>query len=357
MDSQKSSTKEYGEEAHPFRERRAVSLHRHDSNIFRHRVYSVFSAAAYSELGKQFERHDPRRFKYHDISWGKFPDQTDDIRIGGFVPINQVAGKHVLFLASFHNNDITLSQFSALIVLLTSFIETMTIVLPFYPVGTMERVEVEGRVPTAYTYALLLSSLPSCGRPIRLIIYDIHALQERFYFHGSTIPSLHSTIPLLLARLPAANITTIAFPDDGAAKRFKAMFDGYDIIVCGKIRDGAKRVVKISDGDPEGKRIVIVDDLVQSGGTLHECAGALKKAGALEINAFVAHGVFPNRAWERFSRTCNGSGKDDFRRFWVTNSIPHVAAELPSDDVFEVIDLFPQIIEDIDVYPYGSFEE
>ena len=54
--------------------------------------------------------------------------------------MNRIAGEHVLLLASFHNNDVTFSQFQVMVVLLQSFIESLTIVLPFYPTGTMERV-------------------------------------------------------------------------------------------------------------------------------------------------------------------------------------------------------------------------
>ena len=43
--------------------------------------------------------------------WNKFPDGTDNIEVGGFTPFNVIAGERVLFLASFHNNDVTLSQF------------------------------------------------------------------------------------------------------------------------------------------------------------------------------------------------------------------------------------------------------
>lgn len=67
---------------------------------------------------------------------GKFPDGTDNITLGGYFPQNHLRGSHVLFLASFSDNDATLSQFYALIVLLESFIESLTVVLPFYPTAT-----------------------------------------------------------------------------------------------------------------------------------------------------------------------------------------------------------------------------
>lgn len=86
------------------------------------------------------------------------------------------------------------------------------------------------------------------------MIYDIHMLQNRFYFHGSTIASLHTGIPLLLAKIAAYGIDAVAFPDDGSAKRFGKMFEsaGLEKIVCGKTRDGDKRVVHIQDGEPNG---------------------------------------------------------------------------------------------------------
>jgi phosphoribosylpyrophosphate synthetase len=197
---------------------------------------------------------------------------------------------------------------------------------------------------------MLFSGLPHVGRPNRLMIYDLHTLQNRFYFHSSTIPSLHSSVPLFVERLKSSSVRTVAFPDDGAAKRFGQMFRkmGFELIVCGKVRDGPRRIVKVQDGDPSGKDVVVVDDLVQTGGTLHECALVLKQMGARKVNAFVAHGVFPNGAWKLFSKKLNGS-MAEFDRFWVTNSIPTVTDLLPEDDVFEVLDLLPRILEDLDM--------
>lgn len=51
-------------------------------------------------------------------------------------------------------------------------------------------------------------------------------------------------------------------------------------VICTKVRDGDKRIVQIKEGDPKGRHVVIVDDLVQSGGTLIECHAVLAKAGA-----------------------------------------------------------------------------
>ena len=209
--------------------------------------YQIIAAPAMENMAESIVKAHPDRFLYHPTKWGKFPDGTDNIEIGGFYPKNRIAGEDILLLASFHNNDVTLSQFSVMVTILQSFVESLTIALPFYPVGTMERVTQEGQVATANTYAQLFSSLPSCGKPSRLIVYDLHTLQNRFYLHGNAVANLQTTIPLLIERLKTTNIDCIAFPDDGAAKRFGAMFKGlgFEIVTCGKTRDGDKRVVYI----------------------------------------------------------------------------------------------------------------
>eukprot|EP00547_Thalassionema_nitzschioides_P009824 CAMPEP_0194229792 /NCGR_PEP_ID=MMETSP0156-20130528/44073_1 /TAXON_ID=33649 /ORGANISM="Thalassionema nitzschioides, Strain L26-B" /LENGTH=328 /DNA_ID=CAMNT_0038962351 /DNA_START=142 /DNA_END=1128 /DNA_ORIENTATION=+ len=311
--------------------------------------YQIIAAEANEPLARRLEEKFPDRFTFHSTEWNKFPDGTDNIEIGGFSPNNVISGEHVLFLATFHDNDVTLSQFQVMICLLQSFIESLTVVLPFSPVGTMERVIKEGQVATAATYAHMFSSLPSCGRPTRLMVYDLHTLQNRFYLHGNSIASLHSAIPLLKEKLKTSNVDCVAFPDDGAAKRFSAMFQDMDmeIIVCGKTRgEGDKRTVVIQDGDAKGRNIVIVDDLVQTGGTLFESGKVLKDAGAISVNAFVSHAVFPDNSWKRFNK---GGDRECFDKFWVTNSIPTVTNKLPVEDgIFEVLDLMDLIINDLD---------
>jgi len=62
---------------------------------------------------------------------------------------------------------------------------------------------------------------------------------------------LESAVPLLqqkLSSLPDAKQISIAFPDDGAYKRFHKYFDGDSTVICNKVRDGDKRIVKIKEG-------------------------------------------------------------------------------------------------------------
>ncbi|CAM9366047.1 unnamed protein product [Choristocarpus tenellus] len=127
------------------------------------------------------------------------------------------------------------------------------------------------------------------------------------------------------------------------------MFEGmgFHTVICGKVRDGDNRRITIQDGEPEGRRIIIVDDLVQTGGTLYECGVALKEAGAATVHAFVAHGVFPKKAWKRFAK---GGDRCVFEKFWLTNSIPTTTDILPKDDVYVVLDLVDKIKMDLDLH-------
>jgi phosphoribosylpyrophosphate synthetase len=99
---------------------------------------------------------------------------------------------------------------------------------------------------------------------------------------------------------------SVAFPDEGAWKRFHKQLQHFPTIVCTKVRDGNNRIVRLKEGEPHGRHVVIVDDLVQSGGTLIECQKLLAANGASKVSAYVTHGVFPKRSWERFGHDNGG---------------------------------------------------
>ncbi|KAL2319105.1 hypothetical protein Fmac_032981 [Flemingia macrophylla] len=200
------------------------------------------------------------------------PDQPKTVYRRLPVP-EELRGEHVDFLASFSSPAHVFEQLSVIYALSRLFVASFTLVLPFFPTGSFERMEEEGDVPTAVTLAWMLSNIPmSRGGPTSLVIYDIHALQ-----------------------------VVIAFPDDGAWKRFHKLFDNFAVVVCTKVREGDKRIVRIKEGNVYGHHVVIVDDLVQSGGTLIECQKVLAAHGAAKVSAYVTHGVFPNQSWMRFT--------------------------------------------------------
>ncbi|KAG1359031.1 putative Ribose-phosphate pyrophosphokinase 4 [Cocos nucifera] len=201
--------------------------------------------------------------------------------------------------------------------------------------------------------ARILSMIPkSRGGPTSVVIYDIHALQERFYFGDDVLPCFESGIPLLLQRLrqlPDADNVTIAFPDDGAWKRFHKQLQNFPMVVCAKVREGDKRIVRIKEGNPKGQHVVIVDDLVQSGGTLIECQKVLAAHGAAKVSAYVTHGVFPNRSWERFLQNGSERSAKGFAYFWITDSCPLTVKTIANRAPFEVLSLAGSIADALQI--------
>ncbi|KAI4328183.1 hypothetical protein L6164_020561 [Bauhinia variegata] len=279
-----------------------------------------------------------------NISWGKFPDGFPNI----FIPNAQgIRAQHVAFLASFSSPAVIFEQIPVIYALPKLFIASFTLVLPFFPTGTSERMEDEGDIATAFTLARVLSNIPiSRGGPTSLVIFDIHALQERFYFGDNILPCFESGIPLLkrrLQELPDSHNISIAFPDDGAWKRFHKQLQHFPTIVCAKVREGDKRIIRIKEGEPGGRHVVIVDDLVQSGGTLIECQKGLAAQGAAKISAYVTHGIFPNKSWERFKPNNGGHPENGFTYFWITDSCPLTVKEVMNKPPFEVLSLASSI--------------
>lgn len=318
-------------------------------SALKYKKYNVFSCPEFKTIAKTLCNKNKNRLCFFDIQWNKFPDQTDNIMIDGYNPKNKIRNKDTIFFASFVNNNSILSQLHVIITLLHSFISSLIIVLPFYPVATMERVVKEGEVATASTMAHILSTLPSCGIPTRIMVYDLHTLQNRFYFSNNSVASLHSAIPLLLKELKRkefSKINTVAFPDYGAAKRFEHMFPKkFHKIICEKQRKGNDRIIKIMEGNPKNKHIIIIDDLVQTGGTLYKCCLALMDEGSKSVSAFVTHSVFPKESWKKFAK---GGDRQGFKYFITTNSNPSIVNNLPKNDIFRILDLSNTILNNID---------
>ena len=99
----------------------------------------------------------------------------------------------------------------------------------------------EGEVPTAVTLARMLSNIPSSRGGPTSRLYSTFALQERFYFGDGVSPLFESGIPLLLQQLAELQKEddgdeeiAIAYPDEGACKRFGFFEDEFAEVVCTK---------------------------------------------------------------------------------------------------------------------------
>lgn len=271
------------------------------------------------------------------IDWACFRDGFPNIRVKD---VFSARSRDIAFLSCFDTPGEIFRQLSVIYEIPRLAVRSFRVLLPYYPTGTMERVEEEGEIATASTLARMLSAIPhSASGPVQIVIYDIHALQERFYFSDQVLPRLETAIPLLKSRIANMENVSIAFPDEGAQKRFGRMFREYPVIICHKIRSGDTRIVSIKEGEPENRHVVIVDDLVMTGGTLLECRKVIAAHGAARVSAYVTHGVFPDQSWQKFPDA-------GFSRFWMTDSCPATVQAVQGKEPFEILSL-AQALSDI----------
>lgn len=297
----------------------------------------LFSCGQMTDLAHQIHGEVKGEIDLGSLSASYFADGFPHIQLW-----STVRGRDVAYLASFNNPHTIFEQLAVIYALPRYEANSLTVLLPFFSVGTMDRVDMEGEIATAMTMARMLSATPACHGtgPARIVIADIHSLQERFYFHDTVVPKLVTAIPLLRKRLTEmfGKEVAIAFPDAGAYKRFKPQFDGYPLIICEKKRDGEKREVRIVGGYgyAEHHHVVIVDDLIMSGGTVRACRDALVAAKARTVSVYATHGVFPNESWRKFK-------PEQFANAWITDSCPQTVHDVRNVKPFEIISLAPLI--------------
>ena len=279
---------------------------------------------------------NPDKYRWGYTCWGHFGDTYPNITFD-----TNLKDRDVIYVMSMHDPAVFMEQLSVILVIPRQQVKSLRIMMSYFAPGTMDRVDSEGIIATAETIATIISScIPSTqtGPPI-LEIYDIHALQERFYFKDNVIVELKSAIPILMKSYDRTWV--IVFPDDGAAKRFGPKFPNYAKIVCAKKRDGERRTVEIKERigavltEDDISGYIIVDDLVQTGGTLMQCAKVISaECKGRPVHAFVTHAIFPGRAYRRFMKP-----DSPIKRFVCTNSNPAVSDVLERIPIFKVLSL------------------
>ena len=187
-----------------------------------------------------------------------------------------------------------------------------------------------------------------CDRVMIAYLHD-HPTTGLSGFPGDHIYA--SSIFLNYIRSLKLDNLSIAAPDMGGAKRANAYSRilGCPMIICHKSREKANVVGSMTAiGDVEGKNIIIVDDMVDTAGTLCKCAKMLKERGALSVRAMATHPVLSGAAYENISNS-------DLLELVVSDTIP--LRNTPDQDaskirVLSLADLFGDVIDK--VYNYKS---
>jgi ribose-phosphate pyrophosphokinase len=260
------------------------------------------------------------------VAWKSFEDSWPNLYLK---EVGSLQNADVTFLTSLLKPADLFAQYALMCALPRYGAHSLKVVVPYFPTATMERIEDEGQVATAKSLARLLSTIPmTASGPAQVVIFDIHAQAERFFFGDGVVPRMLSLMPELAKELqPDRDV--VAFPDAGAQKRFGRVFPGFNQVICHKDRIGDRREVRIIEGNPKDRDVVIIDDLVKTGGTLIQCRHALMNAGAKSVSVSIVHPVFPEESWRKFT-------PELFREIHVTDSCPEIVSQMNGVAPFKI---------------------
>ena len=175
-------------------------------------------------------------------------------------------------------------------------------VMPYYGYARQDR---KDRPRVAIGSKLVANMLVAAGAD-RVITMDLHAPQIQGYF-DIPVDHLDSSAVFIpyIQNLRLENLT-FAAPDVGAANRIReiASYFEVDMVICDKHRKRANEIASMQViGDVEGKDIVLIDDICDTGGTLAKSAALLKEKGARSVRAMITHPVLSGNAYENIANS------------------------------------------------------
>ncbi|WP_375323367.1 ribose-phosphate pyrophosphokinase [Flagellimonas sp. GZD32] len=211
----------------------------------------------------------------------------------------------------------------------------ITAVMPYFGWARQDRKD-KPRVPIA---AKLIAKMLETAGATRIITMDLHADQIQGFFEKPVDHLFAST--MFLPYLKGLNLDNlcIASPDMGGSKRAYAYSKALecDVVICYKQRAKANVISHMElIGDVQGKNVVLVDDMVDTAGTLTKAADLMMERGAESVRAVTTHGLLSGNAYERIE-------KSKLTELIVTDSIPvdHTQQKIK---VLSCADLFADVM-------------
>lgn len=226
-----------------------------------------------------------------------------------------VRGARVFLIGStFPNSDHLMELLLMIDAAKRSSARHITAVMPYFGWARQDRKD-KPRVPIA---AKLVAKMLETAGATRIITMDLHADQIQGFFEKPVDHLFASTIFLPYLRSLKLDNLTIASPDMGGSKRAYAYskFLECDVVICYKQREKAN-VISFMEliGDVKGKNVVLVDDMVDTAGTLTRAADLMMERGALSVRAVCTHPLLSGNAYERIE-------KSQLLELIVSDSIP-----------------------------------
>ncbi|HEX9578190.1 MAG TPA: ribose-phosphate diphosphokinase [Myxococcales bacterium] len=199
---------------------------------------------------------------------------------------------------------------------------SLTLAMPYFGYGTMERAVRPHEIVTAKTRARLLSSIPLPASGSRVLLLDLHTEGIPFYFEGALRPVHLDAQSVMLEAIRALGAEAVGCTDAGRAKWVERFANelGVPAAFVFKRRKGSVTEVTAVSAQVKDRRVIIYDDLIRSGTSLVNAARAYRDAGARSVAAVATHGVLPGDALQRIEQ----SGL--IEKLIVTDSHPRATA-------------------------------
>lgn len=211
-------------------------------------------------------------------------------------------------------------------------------VIPYYGYARQDRKD----QPRVAIGAKLVADMLAVAGATRVMTMDLHADQIQGFFDVPVDHLYASTLFMpYIQNLNLPNLT-IAAPDMGGSKRANAYskFLKAELVICYKQRTKANQVDHMTAiGEVEGRNIMLVDDLVDTGGTLCKAADMMMERGALSVRAICTHGVLSGKAYENIENS-------KLKELIITDTIPQ-RKEVGKIKVVSVAGLFAKVVHNI----------
>ncbi|WP_297814154.1 ribose-phosphate pyrophosphokinase [uncultured Helicobacter sp.] len=295
--------------------------------------YKIFTGTAHPEFSKCVAKD--LDIELSDAEITRFSDGEIGVRI-----CESVRGKDVFVIQSTSApaNDNLMELLIMVDALKRSSAKSINIIMPYFGYARQDR-KAAPRVPIS---AKLVADLLQRAGITRLVAMDLHAGQIQGFF-DIPVDNLYGSI-VFKEHIIAKNFKNpiVASPDIGgvARARYFAKLLGLDIVIIDKRREKANEseVMNVI-GNVEGKEVILIDDMIDTAGTMVKAASAFKQKGATRVIALGTHAVFSGVAYERIQ-------KSEIDEVIVTDTIP-LKQSCEKIKVLSVAPLFAEVIRRI----------
>ncbi len=293
-------------------------------------LFSTRTSKVLAEKIARFYGQEMGKINFQEFSDGEFEPVLDESVRGGRV---------FLIGSTFPPADNLLELLLMIDASKRASAKSITVVLPYYGLARQDRKD----QPRAPIGAKLVANLLTAAGATRIMTMDLHADQIQGFFEIPVDHLYASTIFIdYIQKLNLDNLT-IASPDMGGAKRAKnyASHLRAEVVIAYKERKKANVVEEMFlIGDVEGRNVVLIDDMIDTAGTLCKAAEILMANGAKSVRAMATHGVLSGNAYKNIENS-------QLAEVIVTDTIP-VKTELTNKiQVLSCAQLFADVMKSV----------